>query len=78
MKSVLFAVERKTMIPIKIVSWLYKEPGILDSVSSISREYKPADIIPIGIKKYRKIMLASPENNQTLFACRKKIIYNEK
>ena len=53
----LFAIIKKTNKPIKIVSWLYTEPGFLDSVTdSTGKTWKPRALIPIGFKRYRKMI----------------------
>ena len=53
----LFAIIKRTNQPIKIVTWFYKEPGILDHVTDESGKlFRPFSLIPIGYKRYRKMV----------------------
>ena len=53
----LFAIIKRTNKPIKIITWLYKEPGILDHVTDeTGHVFKPFSLIPIGYKRYRKMV----------------------
>ncbi len=53
----LFAIIKKTNKPIKLVTWLYLEPGKLQRVTdSTGKEWHPGQLIPIGYKRYRKML----------------------
>ncbi len=53
----LFAIIKKTNKPIKLIVWLYLEPGKLQRVTdSTGKEWYPGQLIPIGYKRYRKML----------------------
>ena len=53
----LFAVVKRINKPVKIVTWMYLEPGILDHVVDESgKVFKPYSLIPIGYKRYHKMV----------------------
>ncbi len=53
----LFAIVKRTNKPIKITTWLYKLPGILDHVTDENgKVFRPFSLIPIGFKQYQKMV----------------------
>ena len=53
----LFAIIKRTNKPIKIKTWLYKEPGKLNHVTDESgKVFRPFSLIPLGFKQYRKMV----------------------
>ena len=52
----LYAIIRKSNQPIKLVTWVYTEPGVLDSVrDDTGKVWAPWALIPIGYKRFRKM-----------------------
>ncbi len=53
----LFALIKKSRLPVKIVSWTYSQPGQLTEVrDSTSKIWDCKYLIPIGFKTYRKVV----------------------
>ncbi len=54
----LYAIIKKTDRPIKLVTWVYTEPGKLSSVrDSDGILWSPWALIPIGYKRHNKMCL---------------------